>query len=120
MKEAKQFDEKANNFVQEDFRDHQNDSKADEYDSEEKEYVLPYTIKLEDSFELGKHSYDEVVVVRKPKLKDVKHLPINPEQIQLGHFVKPIASMLGKPIAFVDEFSRRDFDKLLDVFNFFM
>ncbi len=57
---------------------------------------LPYTLTFRNPVQIGKKERTEIVFVKEPTAKCLRHMPVDTEQQMLGHFYPVISGMTDK------------------------
>lgn len=73
-------------------------------------------VKLKEPIEFGSRTIEELVI-RKPKAKDMRKFPLNP---QMGDMLDLASVLAGEPTSVLDELSVPDMTRIIEVIGDFL
>lgn len=84
----------------------------------EKEFEIPYKIKLQTPIEWGTETIREITIKRRLKARDLKSVPV--QNIQMDHVLSLVSKMTGEPVALIEELDVMDLMQAAEVLNSFL
>lgn len=94
------------------------ENKDPQKETSEKEFELPYVIKLDYPVEWGSETRDTITIKRRLKGKDLKGIPT--ENLKIGDMFKLVSKVTAEPNTFIDELDSKDLFKAIDVVKSFL
>ena len=96
-----------------------NEENAAPKDDEEKHYIIPHTVVLEQPFEYGKKTYTEFVFQNELELGMWAHIPAGEGQ-KIGHMIPMISGMTGQTREVVKKLRPADAKVCMEIANYFL